>query len=251
MSTKAAQMILKAVKKQPRIVLGLATGNTPKRTYELLIEDHVRNHTSYQGVTTFNLDEYIGLQKENKNSYYSYMRKNLFNYLDMKEENNYIPNGMAKDLEAECQRYEELIQKAGGIDLQLLGIGENGHIGFNEPYTDFSSLTHVVELADSTKRANAKYFSDPEEIPTHAISMGIKTIMNTKQIILLAAGLKKAKAMYELVYGRISNKVPATILRNHPDVTVIVDQEAFTICEKKKGKEYHALHNPLYLFIYH
>jgi glucosamine-6-phosphate deaminase len=240
MSEIAAQMLIEAVNNQPKLVIGMATGGTPKRMYELLIEDYKKHGTPFTSITSFNLDEYVGLSKENPHSYYSYMRQNFFNHISICEDNINIPNGMAQNLEAECQSYEELIVKAGGIDLQILGIGENGHIGFNEPLTDFSSRTHIVKLTESTRRANAKYFNNLDAVPTHAISMGIATIMDAKEIILLAAGFKKAETIFELIHGNLSNKVPATVLKCHPNVTIIVDEDAYSKCSRKEIIKSHA-----------
>ncbi|HZG74164.1 MAG TPA: glucosamine-6-phosphate deaminase [Chondromyces sp.] len=227
MSQKAAGFILTRIKANPALTLGLATGGTPVGTYEELIEDHVQNGTSYSQAITFNLDEYIGLSAGHKNSYRQFMNEKLFNHIDIPLSQTHIPHGDAEDIEMECMSYEKLIERNGGIDLQLLGIGRNGHIGFNEPGTPFESATHIVDLAPSTIKANARFFSSPEEVPTQAITMGISTIMKSREILLLVSGEAKKEAMKKLMSGEISEKFPASILNQHPNVTVIIDQAAW------------------------
>ncbi|MEH7331152.1 glucosamine-6-phosphate deaminase [Neobacillus drentensis] len=226
MSQKAAEYIIQKVCQNPRIKLGLATGGTPIGTYKNLIEDHKKNGTSYQNVTTFNLDEYIGLPGENKNSYRYYMNEQLFNHIDINLNKTNIPKGDIKDMEAECLRYEDLISKHGGIDLQILGIGSNGHIGFNEPGTSFNSITHIVKLAQSTINANARFFNRVEEVPTKAITMGISSILKSKEILLLVSGENKKEALSKLLNGEINESFPASVLKNHPCVTIIADKAA-------------------------
>lgn len=226
MSKKAAEYIIEKVTKQPHIHLGLATGGTPIGTYAQLIDDHQQNGTTYQDVITFNLDEYIGLSENDPNSYRYYMNDHLFDHLDIKKNNTFIPNGSARDIKKECLNYEKLIEKHGGIDLQLLGIGSNGHIGFNEPGTSFQSKTHIVTLAPSTRQANARFFHRPEDVPTHAITMGIATIMKSKEILLLISGEKKKEAFFKLLNGEMTESFPASVLRNHPCVTIIADKAA-------------------------
>ncbi|UGB31652.1 glucosamine-6-phosphate deaminase [Metabacillus sp. B2-18] len=226
MSLKAAEYIINRVKNNLNLNLGLATGGTPKGVYNKLIEDHQQNHTSYKQVKTFNLDEYIGLSKEDSNSYHHYMNENLFQHLNILNENTHIPSGLNDDNEAECRKYESLIIEAGGIDLQILGIGANGHIGFNEPGTSFHSKTHVVDLAQSTRKANARFFHSLDEVPTQAITMGIQTIYQSKEILLLASGKSKQDAMVKLLSGEITEEFPASILNNHPKALIIADEEA-------------------------
>ncbi|AQX55501.1 glucosamine-6-phosphate deaminase [Bacillus sp. VT 712] len=228
MSQTAAGIIINKVKSDPSITLGLATGGTPKGLYEALIQDHQTNGTSYEQVHTFNLDEYVGLSADNPNSYRYYMVDTLLGHLDVALNQTFIPNGTAEDAEAECERYEALIEQLGGIDLQILGIGHNGHIGFNEPGTPFSSKTHVVTLASSTRQANARYFSSIDEVPTHAITMGISSIMNSTEILLLASGEDKADAIYHLLEGTVTEEFPASILKNHQAVTIIADEKALS-----------------------
>lgn len=226
MSQKAAEYIIEKVRESPSLILGLATGGTPVGTYQKLIEDHQNNETSYKTVTTFNLDEYVGLSGENKQSYRYYMNENLFNHIDIEKKNTHIPLGDADDLQAECLRYEKLIAGHGGVDLQILGIGQNGHIGFNEPGTSFDSTTHVIDLAASTIKANARYFEREEDVPTKAITMGISSIMNSKEILLLISGESKREALKQLLSGEVNEDFPASVLNNHPSVTIIADQDA-------------------------
>ncbi|NLM41668.1 MAG: glucosamine-6-phosphate deaminase [Firmicutes bacterium] len=225
MSAEVAKLLYAQITRKPTSVLGLATGSTPLGVYKLLVEYHARG-TDFSRLTTFNLDEYVGLAPDHPQSYNYYMKENLFSKVNLKPENTHVPNGLAPDLEAECQRYEELIKKAGGIDLQILGIGTNGHIGFNEPGTDFGAITHVVDLAESTIRDNSRFFASIDEVPTRAISMGIKTIMQAKEIILMASGGSKADAVYAAVHGPVTPDVPASVLQLHPSVTLVVDQAA-------------------------
>ncbi|WP_210608687.1 glucosamine-6-phosphate deaminase [Priestia flexa] len=228
MSQMAATIIINKVKANPSINLGLATGGTPKGLYEELIQDHQTNGTSYAQVHTFNLDEYVGLAADNPNSYRYYMVETLLGHLDVDLTQTFIPNGTAENAQAECERYETLIEQHGGIDLQILGIGHNGHIGFNEPGTPFSSKTHVVTLASSTREANARYFASIDEVPTHAMTMGISSIMNSNEILLLVSGEDKADAIYHLLEGKITEEFPASILKNHQNVTIIADEKALS-----------------------
>lgn len=228
MSTKAAQIMIDRIKKNPHMTLGLATGSTPKGVYQQLIHDHVQNHTSYKNITTINLDEYIGIDEDNPNSYHYFMKKELLEHIDIPLEQTHLPNGLTYDLDEECLRYEALI-KQHGLDFQLLGIGENGHIGFNEPGTSFDSQTHIVTLDESTRSANARFFNSIEEVPKLAITMGIATIMQSKEILLLASGKTKAKAISELINGEINEKYPASALKNHRNFTIIADEEALQL----------------------
>jgi glucosamine-6-phosphate deaminase len=226
MSLAAAQYIINMLKNTPKLTLGLATGGTPQGVYQHLIEDHKKNGTSYEHVTSFNLDEYIGLSKDDPNSYYTYMYENLFKHINISLQQTNIPSGTNANLQSECEEYENKIQQNGGIDLQLLGIGSNGHIGFNEPGTSFQSKTHVVDLTQSTREANARYFTSIEEVPTQAITMGIHSIYNSKEILLLASGKAKQDAMIKLLNGDVTESFPASILKQHPNATIIADEEA-------------------------
>lgn len=226
MCKKAADYIIEKVRQSPKIKLGLATGGTPIGVYANLIDDYQMNGTSYQEVTTFNLDEYIGLSGEDPNSYRFYMDDHLFDHINVKKDKTHIPNGNADDAEKECADYENLIAKHGGIDLQILGIGSNGHIGFNEPGTSFDSETHIIDLAPSTREANARFFDSLEDVPSQAITMGISTIMKSKEILLLISGETKREALLQLLNGDIDESFPASVLRNHPCVTIIADEAA-------------------------
>ena len=226
MSEKACEMLTDRLKSLENPVLGLATGSTPEGLYQRIIEKYEQKEISFQNAMTFNLDEYVGLAKEDPNSYYYYMNEKLFKHIDIPKERIHLPNGTAADLEKECNDYEQLIHAQNHIDLQLLGLGVNGHIGFNEPGTPFSSRTSVVDLVESTINANSRFFDSIEDVPTQAISMGIKTIMESQEIILLASGESKAEAIARLINGEVSEDFPASILKNHKRVTVIADEAA-------------------------
>ena len=226
MSKKAAEKIISSIEKKPNIVLGLATGSTPIGLYKELIQDHKLHGTSYKHVHTVNLDEYVGLAPEDKNSYFSFMKKQLFDKIDINLTHTNIPNGIAPDLEEESKRYNQLIESLGGVDLQILGIGQNGHIGFNEPGTPFTSTTHTIQLTESTRTANASHFNSLDEVPTYAITMGVQNIMSSKEILLLASGSSKAKALQQLINGEVTEELPASVLRLHDNVTIIADEEA-------------------------
>ncbi|PKG25614.1 glucosamine-6-phosphate deaminase [Niallia nealsonii] len=229
MSQKAAALVIQQVKSKPNTVLGLATGGTPVGMYQYLKEDYEQNQTSYQNVHTVNLDEYVGLSKEDPKSYAYYMKNHLFKHIHIPIEQTFLP------AEEQGDKYEELIASLGGIDLQILGIGENGHIGFNEPGTPFASKTGIVQLAESTREANARYFSSMNEVPTHAISMGISTIMQSKNILLLVSGSKKAEILYRVLTEDVDESLPASILKTHPNVTIIADQDALSVLKEKEG----------------
>ncbi|MFT5873645.1 MAG: glucosamine-6-phosphate deaminase [Clostridium sp.] len=229
MSKKAALMIASQIMLKPNSVLGLATGATPIGMYKELVELYSKNEVDFNEVKTFNLDEYYVINRENPESYYNYMMVNLFSHININMENINVPSGMAKDVNAVCREYENKIKEAGGIDMQVLGIGGNGHIGFNEPDVNFEAETHLVNLDEQTIEANSRFFDSIEDVPIKAISMGIKTIMNSKKIILLANGLSKAKSIEGAVKGKINPKVPASILQLHNDVTIIIDKEAASL----------------------
>ncbi len=228
-SDKAAEIMLDVVKSDPKAVLGLATGSSPIGLYQRMIKDHQENGTSYAEITTFNLDEYVGLDRDHPQSYYTFMHQNLFNHLDIKKENINIPSTQGDDMQANCDAYNELLSKYS-IDLQLLGIGSNGHLAFNEPGTPFDSVTQVVDLVESTIKDNARFFDyDMSKVPTQSITMGIKNVMDAKRILLVASGKNKADAIYKTVNGEISTDCPASILQKHPDVTIVVDEEAASL----------------------
>ena len=225
LSLEAAKIFIEIVKSNPYAVLGLATGTTPLGLYKELIAGHKKNGTSYKHIRAVNLDEYKGLPSTHEQSYAYFMRKNLFEHLDINPENTYIENGMSKNGEIECKRYDKLL-KLLPRDLQLLGLGENGHIAFNEPNTPFDSTTHVVNLTESTIKANSRLFKDISEVPKQAYTMGLKSIMQAKKILILASGDNKAEAVYKLVNGDVTEAVPASILQRHKDCTLIADREA-------------------------
>ena len=226
MSKKAANMAAAQILLKPNSVLGLATGSTPIMTYKYLIKLFNDETISFNDVITINLDEYIGLSKENPNSYHFFMHDNFFNHINVKPENIHIPDGTAEDLERECIEFENMIQNSNGIDLQILGIGNNGHIGFNEPDLKFEAVTHCIDLDEETIKANSRFFEKKEEVPRRAITMGVKTIMNARKIILLANGSGKAEIVFKSIHGKIDPTLPASILQLHPDVTFILDKEA-------------------------
>ena len=221
MSNVAAHIFTEQLQAKPASILGLATGGSPVGMYKELVKRQQAGDISFKEVTTFNLDEYVDLEQNSPASYWTFMHENLFNHVDINEEKIHLPNGKATDLEAECVAYDAQIAEAGGIDLQLLGIGVNGHIGFNEPGTSFDSLTNIVELTESTRTENAIYFDNPEAVPTHAITMGIQSIMNARAIVLIAFGEKKLEAIEKLKGGEVTEAFPASRLLNHPNVTII------------------------------
>ena len=222
MSRKAAALIAAQVVLRPNSVLGLATGSTPVGAYERLVELYKAGDLSFSGVTTINLDEYVGLAPDNGQSYRYFMDNQLFNHIDVDKANTHVPNGTAPDLDGECERYEALIGRVG-IDLQILGLGLNGHIGFNEPRDEFEKLTRVVDLDETTIEANARFFADPAEVPRKAITMGIKTIMSAKKLVLMASGAAKRDILLKSIRGPITPRIPASVLQLHPDLTVISD----------------------------
>lgn len=226
MSKKAANMVAAQILLKPNSVLGLATGSTPLMTYKYLIKLVNDETISFNEVATFNLDEYVGLLPKNINSYHYYMEDNFFKYIDIKSENIHIPNGRAENIQNECIEYEKTIRLNGGIDFQILGIGNNGHIGFNEPDLKFEAVTHPINLDEETIKANSRFFNSEEEVPKRAITMGVKTIMNARKVILLANGTSKAETIYKSIYGKIDPNLPASILQLHPDVTFILDRSA-------------------------
>ena len=228
MSRKAFEVMAEVVKNNPRAVLGLATGSTPLGLYRNMIEDHEKNGTSYREIKTVNLDEYAGLDYSSDQSYVYFMRHNLFDHIDIDLKNTNIENGKAADREAECARYNALLEVLPR-DIQVLGIGSNGHIAFNEPGTPFGSVTHIVDLAESTIRDNSRMFASIDEVPRQAFTMGLKNIMQSKKILILANGANKAKAVYGLVKGEVTENVPASILQLHPDCTLVCDKAAASL----------------------
>ena len=232
----AANYVAALVKHKPNAVLGLPTGSSPLGMYKKLIEKYQRKEVDFSKITTFNLDEYVGLAPGHSMSYNSFMYKNFFNFVNVKPHNINIPDGMASDLEKYCQKYEDDIARCGGIDLQILGIGRTGHVGFNEPSSSLGSRTRFKTLTEITRRDNARFFNSIDEVPRHVITMGIGTIMEAKECLLLAFGEKKADAVAALVEGYITAMVPASALQFHPHVKVIVDEPA---ASKLKNSEYY------------
>ena len=224
MSQKAFEIMHEVIVNKPDAVIGLATGTTPLGLYAKMIED-CKNGTSYKKVRTVNLDEYKGLDITSDQSYVYFMRKNLFDGLDIDLKNTHIENGKAEDAEKECARYNKLLEEMPQ-DIQLLGIGSNGHIAFNEPGTPFGSETHVVDLTESTIKDNSRLFKDISEVPHQAFSMGLKNIMRAKKLLMIVTGKNKAKAVRDLVYGEVTEQMPASVCQLHPDFTLIVDEEA-------------------------
>ena len=233
MSKKAANILSAQVIMKPDCVLGLATGSTPIGTYEKLVEWYEKGDLDFSQVTSVNLDEYKGLDRKNDQSYYYFMHEHLFNHVNIKEENTNVPDGTQPDGEKECARYEELIRSLGGVDLQLLGLGHNGHIGFNEPCEEFIVETHCVDLTQSTIEANARFFASIDEVPKKAYTMGIGNIMAAKKILLLASGKGKAQAIYDTCFGPVTPHVPASVLQLHPDVVIIADEDALSLAKEK------------------
>lgn len=233
MSRKAANIIAAQVVMKPDSVLGLATGSSPIGAYKLLVEGYMKGDLDFSGITSINLDEYVGLSAEHNQSYAYFMRDNLFNHVNIKMENVFLPNGMEADEAKECARYDEVIKTHGPIDLQLLGLGENGHIGFNEPDTSFAKGTHKVSLTESTINANSRLFNSINEVPKFAYSMGVGSIFSAKQILLIASGEKKADALFKALYGPVTPEVPASALQFHNNVTIVADEAAYTLIAKR------------------
>ena len=225
MSKKASEILINIVKNNPNAILGLATGSSPIGTYQYMIKDHKENGTSYKNVSSVNLDEYVGLTADHDQSYAYFMRTNLFDFIDIDLNNTNLPCGTASDTQAECNRYNALLETMQQ-DVQVLGLGSNGHIGFNEPNTPFSSVTHVVDLAESTIKDNSRLFASIDDVPKQAFSMGIKNIMQAKSIVMVVSGKNKAQAVKAMVQGEVTPALPASVLQLHPNVTVICDKDA-------------------------
>ncbi len=233
MSKKASEIISAKVLLTPNCVLGLATGSTPIGTYEHLVKKYQSGDLDFSNVRSINLDEYKGLSGDHDQSYRYFMDTHFFNHVNIDKANTFVPNGLAKDSDTACAEYNALIESFHGADLQLLGIGGNGHIGFNEPSDEFKKGVHCVKLAESTIKANARFFESEEDVPKYAYTMGIGNIMSAKTILLLASGTAKAQAVYDSFFGAITPKVQGSILQLHPDVIVIADQDALSIAKEK------------------
>ena len=222
-AARAAQQYVDLLKRKPNAILGGATGSTPLGLYAELVRLNKAGKISFKDASSFNLDEYVGLDGSHDQSYRYFMDHNLFDHIDIDKSRTRVPSGIDT---SDPAAYDKEIAAAGGVDLQLLGIGNNGHIGFNEPGTPFGSLTHIVELTESTREANKRFFASIDEVPTHAVTMGVKTVMQARSIILMAIGPAKAPIMKEMLQGPVTEKVPASVLQLHPDVTVYMDYEA-------------------------
>ena len=227
-SALIAEEFIKVINAKPNCVLGLATGTSPLQVYANLIKANKEGRVTFKNVTTFNLDEYIGLEGTHVQSYRYFMNDNLFNHIDIDKERTHVLKGTG-DYLAYAKEYDNLIAKAGGIDIQILGIGSDGHIAFNEPGASFDSLTHVETLAESTIVDNSRLFNDISEVPTKAVTMGLRSIMNARKIVLIATGKNKAKAIYNLLKGPKTEQVPCSILQDHPDCTIYVDEDAYSL----------------------
>lgn len=230
MSRAAANVIAGYVTSHPDCVLGLATGSTPIGLYGCLVKDYEAGVLSFKDVTSFNLDEYRGLDPQHDQSYRYFMEHNLFSHVDIEADRTHVPDGACPDAQAACAAYEQAIAEAGGLGLQLLGLGHNGHIGFNEPAPDFPKYTHCVTLTESTINANSRLFDSIDDVPREAYTMGIGTIMAAKEILVVASGADKADIVHRAFFGPVTPDVPASVLQFHPNVTVIVDKEAGALC---------------------
>jgi len=233
MSRKAAIVIASQVSEKPNCVLGLATGSSPIGTYAQLVEWYKMGDLDFSEVSSVNLDEYRGLSPENDQSYRYFMQTNFFDHININPENTYVPNGLEADSNKACEDHNEAIRKLGGIDLQLLGLGLNGHIGFNEPAADFPKGTHCVDLTESTIQANSRFFASIDEVPTQAYTMGIQNIMLAKKILIVVNGEAKADIVAEAFLGPVTPQVPASILQMHPDVTLVGDSAALSVYKKR------------------
>ena len=229
MSRRAAHIIAAEIHRNPECVLGLATGSTPIGTYKVLIDRCAKGDLDFSQVKSINLDEYVGLSGEHDQSYRYFMNTNLFDHINIDKANTNVPNGLAEDTDAECQRYNEVISTLGPIDIQVLGMGHNGHIGFNEPDDYFPLLTHKVDLAQSTIDANARFFASADEVPRQALTMGIQTIMQAKKVLVVVSGKDKAEIVKKAFTGPVTPQVPASILQMHPNVVLVGDEEALSL----------------------
>lgn len=227
MSLEAARIFATQIIIKPNCILGLATGSTPVGMYNYLSDMYKKGELDFSDVTTFNLDEYYPIEHSNDQSYHYFMNENLFSKINVPAENIHIPDGSSANPEEECKKYEESISKAGGIDLQILGIGQNGHIGFNEPATVLDPETHVTDLTENTIESNSRFFESKDLVPTKALTMGIGSIMKAKKILLLASGKSKQDIVKKLLESGIDTNIPATMLKAHPDVTLICDKDAY------------------------
>ena len=240
----AARIVARIVRENVRPVLGFATGNSPLQVYKDLIRMHREEDLDFSRVTTFNLDEYVGLAPDHPSSFHTFMEQHLFGHINVPEENVHIPDGMTKDIPAFCRRYEEDIKATGGIDIQILGIGTDGHIGFNEPSSSLASRTRIKTLTDQTRKDNAVSFGGEENVPFHCITMGVGTIMDSRTCLLLAFGKKKARAIATTCEGPITAMVPGSVLQMHPRAIIIIDRDAASELKKVDYYEWVYSHKP-------
>jgi len=240
----AARIVARVVREKTRPVLGFATGNSPLQVYKDLIRMHREEGLDFSRVTTFNLDEYVGLAADHPSSFHAFMEQHLFGHINIPEENVHIPDGMTKDIPAFCRRYEEDIKAAGGIDVQILGIGTDGHVGFNEPSSSLASRTRIKTLTDQTRKDNAVFFGGEENVPFHCITMGVGTIMDSRMCLLLAFGKKKARAIAATCEGPITTMVPGSVLQMHPHAIIIIDKDAASELKKVDYYEWVYSHKP-------
>lgn len=236
MSRKAANIISAQVILKPDCVLGLATGSTPLGTYKNLIDWYKKGDLDFSKVSSVNLDEYRGLPADNDQSYRYFMKTNLFDQVNIDQSRTYVPDGMEPDSDKACRNHDNIIKEMGGIDLQLLGLGLNGHIGFNEPASEFPKGTHCVDLTKSTIEANSRFFASIDDVPTQAYTMGIQSIMLAKKILIIASGANKAEIIAKAFLGPVTPEVPASILQMHPDVTLVADEAALSVYLKQKSE---------------
>lgn len=227
LSKRGAEFFVSQVMLKPDSILGLATGSTPVGLYQNLIKWNKAGRIDFSEVTSFNLDEYYPIAPDNNQSYRYFMNENLFDHINIDKSRTYVPNGLAADPDSECEKYEELIDEKGGIDLQLLGIGRNGHIGFNEPDGELNAKTHITELTESTIEANSRFFDDISKVPKKALTMGMGTILKSKKILMLISGKEKHEVLSQLLSDDVTTSNPATLLKVHPDVVVICDKAAY------------------------
>ncbi len=233
MSRKAANIISAQIIMKPQCVLGLATGSTPIGAYRQLVEWYNKGDLDFSEVTTVNLDEYKGLARDNRQSYYYFMNENLFSKVNIDTDRTFLPDGMEADSEIACRKYNEIIHSVGGVDLQLLGLGHNGHIGFNEPGIAFETETHCVTLSERTRKANMRFFISEDHVPRQAYTMGIKTIMSAHKILVVVSGEDKADIVRQAFFGPVTPQIPASILQLHNDVTIVADEAALSKCTEK------------------
>ncbi len=230
-----SDLLIEQLQKKDNTVLGLATGSTMVPVYDVLSTQILAQQIDISNATTFNLDEYLGLSSEHPQSYHYFMQAHLFEQLSFAKHRTFLPDGLCDNPELQCQQYSKAIEKAGKLDVQLLGIGNNGHIGFNEPGTPFTSRTHVVELSEQTRLDNSRFFDTIDEVPTHAITLGLQDIMEARQIILIAIGTKKAKIIAELYECSLDEQLPASVIKSHPNAMVLVDKEAGEFLQGRVG----------------